>query len=113
MEPIDGNYGLLVDNLMDLSHEAYLHGGYIGIPEVAETPMTTEVDEGAGIVRVSRHMDDAACPPFYSRSTAETDIVEGEADHRDSVLTAEEQATGEAMMICVSRCRGARLVLDL
>ncbi|WP_405718172.1 aromatic ring-hydroxylating dioxygenase subunit alpha [Streptomyces sp. NBC_01537] len=69
MEPIDGNYGLLVDNLMDLSHETYLHGGYIGTPEVAETPMTTEVDEGAGIVRVSRHMDDAACPPFYERST--------------------------------------------
>lgn len=69
MEPIDAGYGLLVDNLMDLSHETYLHGGYIGTPEVAETPITTEVDEGAGIVRVSRHMDDAACPPFYARST--------------------------------------------
>jgi vanillate O-demethylase monooxygenase subunit len=69
MEPIDGNYGLLVDNLMDLSHETYLHGGYIGTPEVAETPMTTEVDEGAGVVRVSRHMNDADCPPFYARST--------------------------------------------
>lgn len=69
MEPIDADYGLLVDNLMDLSHETYLHGGYIGTPEVAETPMTTEVDEGAGIVRVSRHMDDAECPPFYARST--------------------------------------------
>ena len=62
-------YGLLVDNLMDLSHETYLHGGYIGTPEVAETPITTEVDEEAGIVRVSRHMDDAECPPFYARST--------------------------------------------
>ncbi|MFJ2740027.1 Rieske 2Fe-2S domain-containing protein [Streptomyces sp. NPDC087440] len=69
MEPIDGDYGLLVDNLMDLSHETYLHGGYIGTPEVAETPITTEVDEDAGIVRVSRHMDDAECPPFYARST--------------------------------------------
>ena len=69
MEPIDANYGLLVDNLLDLSHETYLHGGYIGTPEVAETPITTEVDEGAGIVRVSRHMDDAECPPFYARST--------------------------------------------
>ena len=69
MEPIDADYGLLVDNLLDLSHETYLHGGYIGTPEVAETPITTEVDEGAGIVRVSRHMDDAECPPFYSRST--------------------------------------------
>jgi phenylpropionate dioxygenase-like ring-hydroxylating dioxygenase large terminal subunit len=69
MEPIDADYGLLVDNLLDLSHETYLHGGYIGTPEVAETPITTEVDEGAGIVRVSRHMDDAECPPFYARST--------------------------------------------
>jgi vanillate O-demethylase monooxygenase subunit len=69
MEPIDSDYGLLVDNLMDLSHETYLHGGYIGTPEVAETPITTEVDERAGIVRVSRHMPDAECPPFYARST--------------------------------------------
>ncbi|MFP3986086.1 aromatic ring-hydroxylating dioxygenase subunit alpha [Streptomyces sp. E11-3] len=69
MEPIDAHYGLLVDNLLDLSHETYLHGGYIGTPEVADTPITTEVDEGAGIVRVSRHMEDAACPPFYARST--------------------------------------------
>ncbi|MER6384948.1 aromatic ring-hydroxylating dioxygenase subunit alpha [Streptomyces sp. NPDC001250] len=69
MEPIHSDYGLLVDNLMDLSHETYLHGGYIGTPEVAETPITTEVDEGAGIVRVSRHMMDAECPPFYARST--------------------------------------------
>jgi vanillate O-demethylase monooxygenase subunit len=69
MEPIDCDYGLLVDNLLDLSHETYLHGGYIGTPEVAETPITTEVDEGAGIVRVSRHMDDAECPPFYAEST--------------------------------------------
>lgn len=45
--------------------------------------------------------------------TCETDIVEGEADHRDSVLTADEQAANETMMICVSRCRGPRLVLDL
>ncbi|MFJ3669861.1 Rieske 2Fe-2S domain-containing protein [Streptomyces sp. NPDC090106] len=69
MEPIDADHGLLVDNLLDLSHETYLHGGYIGTPEVAETPITTEVDEGAGIVRVSRRMDDAACPPFYAKST--------------------------------------------
>jgi ferredoxin-NADP reductase len=45
--------------------------------------------------------------------TCETDIVEGEADHRDSVLDAEERAANETMMICVSRCRGPRLVLDL
>jgi ferredoxin len=45
--------------------------------------------------------------------TCETDVLEGEPDHRDSVLTEEERAAGETMLICVSRCRGRRLVLDL
>jgi vanillate O-demethylase monooxygenase subunit len=69
MEPLAARASLLVDNLMDLSHETYLHGGYIGTPEVAQTPITTEVDDEAGIVYVSRHMDDAECPPFYAKST--------------------------------------------
>lgn len=45
--------------------------------------------------------------------TCETDVLEGTPDHRDSVLTDEERETGETMLICVSRCRGKRLVLDL
>lgn len=69
MEPLRARAGLLVDNLMDLSHETYLHGGHIGTPEVANTPITTEVDDEAGVVYVSRHMDDADCPPFYATST--------------------------------------------
>ncbi|WP_019925682.1 aromatic ring-hydroxylating dioxygenase subunit alpha [Nocardia sp. BMG111209] len=69
LQTIQGRHALLMDNLMDLSHETYLHGGYIGTPEVAETPITTEVDETAGVIRVSRHMDDAECPPFYAEST--------------------------------------------
>lgn len=61
---------------------------------------------------------DAGVQALYSCTegtcgTCETDILEGAADHRDSVLTAEEQATNETLMICVSRCRGPRLVLDL
>jgi phenylpropionate dioxygenase-like ring-hydroxylating dioxygenase large terminal subunit len=69
LEPLAARHSLLLDNLMDLSHETYLHGGYIGTPEVAETPISTEADEEVGVVRVSRHMDDAACPPFYAEST--------------------------------------------
>lgn len=72
MEPLAARASLLVDNLLDLSHETYLHGGYIGTPEVAETPITTEVDDEAGVVRVSRRMADAACPPFYAKSTGIT-----------------------------------------
>ncbi|MFF5251102.1 PDR/VanB family oxidoreductase [Streptomyces leeuwenhoekii] len=45
--------------------------------------------------------------------TCETDVLEGTPDHRDSVLTPEERAAGQTMLICVSRCRGRRLVLDL
>jgi ferredoxin-NADP reductase len=45
--------------------------------------------------------------------TCETEVVDGDVDHRDSVLNEAEQASNEYMMICVSRCRGARLTLDL
>jgi len=45
--------------------------------------------------------------------TCETGVLEGEPEHRDSVLTEAERAVGDVMMICVSRCRGRRLVLDL
>jgi ferredoxin-NADP reductase len=45
--------------------------------------------------------------------TCETDVLDGTPDHRDSVLSDEERASGETMMICVSRCKGPRLVLDL
>ncbi|MFE3740035.1 PDR/VanB family oxidoreductase [Streptomyces sp. NPDC059134] len=45
--------------------------------------------------------------------TCETEVLEGVPDHRDSVLGAEERASGETMMICVSRSLGPRLVLDL
>lgn len=45
--------------------------------------------------------------------TCETDVLAGEPDHRDVLLTPEERAAGDTMMICVSRSRGPRLVLDL
>jgi ferredoxin-NADP reductase len=44
--------------------------------------------------------------------TCETGVLEGDVDHRDSVLDADEQEANDAMMVCVSRCRGSRLVLD-
>lgn len=76
---IDCNFGLLVDNLMDLSHETYLHAGLIGTPDVAETPTTTTVDDDENIVYVSRHMNDVVCPPSYYRS-ARAKGIEGNID---------------------------------
>jgi vanillate O-demethylase monooxygenase subunit len=66
---ISSSFELLVDNLLDLSHETYLHSGSIGTPEVATTPIEVEIDDGTDIVRVYRHMNAVECPPFYSRTT--------------------------------------------
>lgn len=45
--------------------------------------------------------------------TCETAVLEGEPDHRDSVLDDADKAAGDCMMICVSRSRSPRLVLDI
>ncbi len=45
--------------------------------------------------------------------TCETDVLDGRPDHRDALLTEDERAAGDTMLICVSRSCGPRLVLDL
>jgi ferredoxin len=45
--------------------------------------------------------------------TCETAVLAGVPDHRDSVLSEEEREANDCMMICVSRARTDRLVLDL
>ena len=45
--------------------------------------------------------------------TCETDVLDGEVDHRDAILDEDERASNTTMMICVSRCRGGKLTLDL
>jgi ferredoxin len=45
--------------------------------------------------------------------TCETAVFAGDIDHRDSVLSNAEKKAGRSMMICVSRARSAKLVLDL
>ncbi|MFI1716429.1 PDR/VanB family oxidoreductase [Streptomyces litmocidini] len=43
--------------------------------------------------------------------TCQQRVLEGEIDHRDELLTDDER--DDSMLICVSRCAGKRLVLDL
>jgi ferredoxin len=45
--------------------------------------------------------------------TCETRVLEGVPDHRDSLLSEEEREANEYMMVCVSRSKSERLVLDL
>ena len=58
------------------------------------------------------------CDPLFDCQRGEcgvcaVPVIEGEVDHRDHVLSASEKAAGRVIQICVSRARGARLVLDL
>ena len=62
---LDCHYQLLADNLMDLSHEAYVHRGTIGTDAVSETPATASRD-GSHVI-VERIMPDCPAPPFYQK----------------------------------------------
>jgi ferredoxin-NADP reductase len=65
-----------------------------------------DVVEDAGVLALSSCRE-GTC------GTCETAILDGAADHRDSILSEDEQTANRTMMICVSRSRGGRLVLDL
>jgi ferredoxin len=91
--------------------------GDIGRLEVlcAAADLTLVVPAGTSILEAVRRAGlevpdacrDGCC------GACETRVLEGEPDHRDGLLTVEERAFGETMMICVSRARTPRLVLDL
>ncbi|MEG0001475.1 aromatic ring-hydroxylating dioxygenase subunit alpha [Comamonas sp.] len=57
------DYRLMVDNLMDLTHETYVHASSIGQKEIDEAPVNTKVvgDE----VVTSRFMEKIHAPPFW------------------------------------------------
>ena len=64
------------------------------------------------VLRDAGHDIDYACSEGAC-GTCITDVLEGDIEHRDSILTDEERTEGNCMCICVSRARCARLVLDL
>jgi ferredoxin len=45
--------------------------------------------------------------------TCETEVLKGQPEHRDSLLTEEERRISRTMLICVSRCKQGPLVLEL
>ena len=65
-----------------------------------------EVVEEAGVAVLSS-CTEGTC------GTCETAVLSGEVEHRDSLLTTEEQDANDTMFICVSRARSERLVLEL
>lgn len=65
-----------------------------------------KVLQGAG-VEVPFSCSEGVC------GTCLTKVVEGEIDHWDMYLTPEEQEKGDCIMVCISRSKSPRLVLDL
>lgn len=57
------DYRLLIDNLMDLTHETYVHASSIGQKEIDEAPVATRVEQG--IVITERRMAGIHAPPFW------------------------------------------------
>jgi vanillate O-demethylase monooxygenase subunit len=60
---IQCDYRLMIDNLMDLTHETYVHSTSIGQKEIDEAPVSTKA-EGETVV-TSRFMDNIMAPPFW------------------------------------------------
>jgi vanillate O-demethylase monooxygenase subunit len=57
------DYRLMIDNLMDLTHETYVHSTSIGQKEIDEVPCKTTID--GDIVVTSRFMTGIEAPPFW------------------------------------------------
>lgn len=60
---VKADYRLMIDNLMDLTHETYVHSNSIGQPEIDESPCKTSV-EGDKVV-TARYMENIKAPPFW------------------------------------------------
>ncbi|MBV9381292.1 MAG: aromatic ring-hydroxylating dioxygenase subunit alpha [Streptosporangiaceae bacterium] len=56
-------YKLIVDNLMDLTHETFVHQSSIGQRSIAEVPF--EVTHGPNSATVTRWMENVEAPPFW------------------------------------------------
>ena len=83
--------------------------------EVADTGDVYTVPPGKSIIDV---LEEAGHDLVYDClrgdcGICQTDVVSGEPDHRDVVLSDAEKADGNVMQICVGRAKSARLVLDI
>ena len=79
---VAGDYRLLSDNLLDLSHENYIHQATIANDEeetIADYPVRVSVE--GKVIRAHRDMPDIAPPPFFR-------ILAGSDDRIDRWQTA-------------------------
>ncbi|MEV8146709.1 aromatic ring-hydroxylating dioxygenase subunit alpha [Arthrobacter sp. NPDC080073] len=60
------NFQLVLDNLMDLTHEEFVHASSIGQEELSESDFTVTHDDGT--VTVARWMFNIDAPPFWLKN---------------------------------------------
>lgn len=71
---VDCDYRLMIDNLMDLTHETYVHAGSIGQPEILEAPLECKVD--GDNVLLWRWMPGIEAPPFWRGALKKNGLVD-------------------------------------
>jgi phenylpropionate dioxygenase-like ring-hydroxylating dioxygenase large terminal subunit len=74
MVPLKARQILLVENLLDLTHETFLHPSSIGNAAVAATPI--DVTSEGNRVSFVRHMIGIEAPPFYRSSMGVTTDID-------------------------------------
>src|SRR5690554_835536 len=83
--------------------------------ECARSGKTLQLEPGRTILEVL--IDNGLDVEFSCREgtcgTCEVPILEGEADHRDMILSDEEKDANESLMVCCSGAKTAKLVLDI
>jgi ferredoxin-NADP reductase len=83
--------------------------------ELARSGVTLAVGSGETILKAMRSKglsSSFSCESGYC-GACEATVLDGEPVHLDTYLTDEEKEEGFTMMICVSRCAGDLIVLDL
>ncbi len=70
------DYRLMVDNLMDLTHETYVHANSIGQKEIDEAPVETLLDGEEVVTR--RFMEKVSAPPFWRAALGGAGLPENE-----------------------------------
>lgn len=83
--------------------------------ECRRSGVTLNVDAGTSVLEAAENAGLAVASSCRDGicGSCETRVLAGTPDHRDFLLSEAERATGETMMLCVSRCASDRLVLDL
>ena len=98
---------------MDTATAPAKRGGFT--VELARSGLEFFIPEGKTILQVL--LDEGVDVDFSCElgicGACEQRVIAGIPEHRDSILTEEEQAENKRVMICCAGCKSDRLVLDL